>query len=169
MQNGINEIWSGFFSTIRGVDSNRQLALGITLGLMAGLIPKVSLLPYLIAVVLILSTANLLTGILGALLGSVISPLLDPLTHKIGSVFLTFDVFEPTFAWLNSLPLVPWTRFENTVVSGSLILGLILAYPAYRFSKTFFERYGARFYSSFTNSWIGKWLLGAPTQEVEGA
>ena len=131
----IQQSWTSFKGTIRGFDTPHQLGLGMAFGVAVGLIPKDSLLPYAIGVVAILSTANLLCFGIGVILAHVISPALDHITHVIGSWFLTFSPLEPIWANIIELPLVPWTRFNNSVVMGTLVLGVLLAVPTYTMTR----------------------------------
>lgn len=164
MIEGLINFWKMFRSTIRGVDTSKQLAMGVTLGMLAGLIPKDSLFAYGFGCLLLLTTANLLTGGISIFCFSWIGALLDPLTHRLGNYILTVDYFEPTLASLYQLPLMPWTRFENTVVTGNLILGLILAVPVYRLSFIVFERYGKLVSDRISNSRIGRWMFALPAE-----
>ena len=132
-----------------------------------GLVPKDSLIPYVVGMVCLLSTANLLTGIISGTVVSLLGTFTDSITHRLGSYVLTFDLFEPTFAKVSSWPLMPWTRFENTVVMGSFILGLLLAYPVYRISLAILNRYRAVFKSYFNDSKIGRWILGLTLENRE--
>ena len=61
--------------------------------------------------------------------------LLDPLSHRIGLGLLHLTWLRPVWTWLYNLPLAPWTSFNNTVVLGSLVLGLALLYPLYRVAE----------------------------------
>lgn len=133
--NAIQQSWTNFKGTVSGFDTPHQLALGMAFGVAVGLIPKDSLLPYAIAVIAILSTANLLCFAIAVIAAHVVSPALDHLTHLIGSWFLTFDPLEPFWVTLSELPLVPWTRFNNTVVMGTLILGILIAVPVYTMTR----------------------------------
>lgn len=137
--------------------------------MMIGLVPNDSLFVYLFGLILLLSTSNLITGTVSAIGFSWIAALLDPVTAPIGQYFLTIDFLSSTFANLAQMPLVPWTRFENTVVTGSVILGLMLLLPTYAISKRLFERYNESVSVMFSNSLVGRWLLGTPTQNVEQA
>ena len=56
-------IWQRFLGTVSGMDSSEQLAAGVVLGMMIGMLPMDCLLPYLFLLVLLLSRANLLTAI----------------------------------------------------------------------------------------------------------
>ena len=131
----IQQSWSSFKGTVRGFDTPHQLGLGLAFGIAVGLIPKDSLLPYAIGFIAILSTANLLCFGIGVIVAHVVSPALDHLTHVIGSWFLTFSPLEPIWAPLSEFPLVAWTRFNNSVVMGTLILGILLAVPIYTMTR----------------------------------
>lgn len=167
MIEGVLEYWKSLRTSVRGFDTSRQLAMGVAFGMMVGLVPKDSLFFYLFALILLLSSSNLLTGAISAFFFSWIALLLDPVTNSLGHFFLTIDSLSQTFAWLNEFPLVPWTRFENTVVTGSVLLGLLLLIPTYAISKVIFERYGQTLATTFTGSAVGRWLTGTPTQNVE--
>ena len=41
------------------------------------------------------------------------------------------EALKPLWTCLYSLPVVPWTKFNNTVVLGNLVLGLLLYAPVY--------------------------------------
>ncbi len=158
------KFWSLTRRTLLNEDSARRLALGVALGMVIGLIPKDSLLAYVVFVVLMISTANLLSAIISGFLFSWVGFLIDPFSHKLGGLILTADQLELTWAYLYDLPLAPWTRFNNTVVMGSLVLGLILAYPVYRISFRFFHSYGHALHLKLQHTWIYRWLVAPPTQ-----
>ncbi len=143
----IQQSWTSFKGTVRGFDTPHQLGLGLAFGVAVGLIPKDSLLPYAIGVIAILSTANLLCFGIGVVVAHVASPTLDHLTHEIGSWFLTFRPLEPIWATLSEFPLVAWTRFNNSVVMGTLILGILLAVPIYTMTRMVSRSVSRRFVS----------------------
>lgn len=122
-------------------DSPRQLALGFALGLVVGLVPKGNLTALLLASILFATRVSLGSGALTAMLFSFIGPWLDPLTHRIGWKILTWPSLQSHFLAFYDRPFVPWTDLNNTVVLGSLVLGVMLFYPAYRLSKPLFKRY----------------------------
>ncbi len=65
----------------------------------------------------------------------------DPLLHRLGEAILTANGLDATWTTLYSLPLVPYTRFNNTVVMGGLALGLVAWIPLF-----FIARAGVGFY-----------------------
>ncbi len=108
-----------------------QIAWGIALGMLVGLIPKGNLTAWLLAVLVLATRANLGAAALSAFVFSWLGMLVDPLTHRLGLALLTSTMLRPFWDWLYGLPLVPWMRLHNTVVLGNLLLGSALLFPAY--------------------------------------
>ena len=156
----MKDIWEIFKSSLRGFDSPSQLALGVAFGLVIGLLPKDSLLPYMIGVVAVLTNANLATLIVSGLVFSWAGLFLDPITHKTGLWVLTSDSLETFWARLYQFPIVPWTRFENTIVMGSLVVGLLFSIPIYAVSRQLFSRYGDTFFNLVFKNRFSSWLIG---------
>jgi uncharacterized protein (TIGR03546 family) len=122
-------------------DSPRQLAAGVMLGMMIGLVPKGNLIAVGLLLLLFAVKANLATGTVAATLFSWTGFLFDPISHRIGHAVLGVGWLQPIWVFLYDLPLVPWSSFNNTVVLGGLILGVCLGYPVYRVSRRMFEIY----------------------------
>lgn len=121
--------------------SPRQLALGLALGMLIGLVPKGNLTAGVLLVVLLGTQVNLGVGTLSALLFTWVGGLVDPLTHRVGEALLTHPSLQSAWACLHDLPLVPWMGLNNTVVLGNLLLGLWLFYPVYRLGEFAFDHY----------------------------
>jgi uncharacterized protein (TIGR03546 family) len=96
-----------------------------------GLVPKGNLTALLLCALLFSLRVNKGLALLSAVLFSGIAPWADSFAHKLGFTVLGIDFLQPIYAFAFSLPLGPWLGFHNTVVTGSLILGLYLAYPVY--------------------------------------
>jgi uncharacterized protein (TIGR03546 family) len=112
-----------------------QLALGVSMGLLVGLLPKGNLTAVTASVALFGLRANLGTGLTTAFLVWLASQHLDPFTHGLGVRLLQTPAIYRLLAWAYQLPLVPWTSLDNSVVLGSLVLGCALMYPAYHISR----------------------------------
>ena len=118
----------------------RQLALGCTLGLVMGLVPKGNLLAVAIAIVVLSLRLNLVSAMLSTLVFSFVGPWLDPITHRIGFALLGNESLTSFWTTVYQYPLIPWTYFNNTVVFGSLVLGVAISGPFYFLSKATFGR-----------------------------
>ena len=112
---------------------------------------------------LALLNVNLAAGYAAAALFSLLSPLLDPLTHRLGLSLLEAQALRPLWSSLYDAPILPWTRFNNTVVLGSFLLGLALLFPVYRAATPLFARYQERYGARIRKWKLIQLLLGAET------
>ncbi len=112
-----------------------QLALAVALGMLVGVLPKGNLLTLFATVLLFGLRVNLGTGLATAFLISLAGSDLDRLTHGIGVRVLQTPAVYEVLRRGHQLPLIPWTSMNNTVVVGSLVLGLLLLYPTYHISR----------------------------------
>ena len=116
------------------VNSNKQpreIALGVVFGMFAGFLlvaPFNAVIIFLLILVLNVNTAAffLFTGIF-----KLITFLIDPLGDMLGKAVLTVPFFEPVFSKMAQMPLVPFTEFNNTVIMGDFIIGLLLMVPVW--------------------------------------
>ena len=138
-----------------------QLAMGFAMGMVAGLVPKGNLIAAVLMMVICASRVNLGAAFLGAFLFSWVGMLIDPISHELGLWLLTRESLAGFWTGLYNLPIVPWTRFNNTVVLGNLLLGLALLYPVYRLSKPRFAVWQPKLAERFRKFKLARLLLGA--------
>lgn len=133
-------------ATLRDLHSPRQISAGIAIGMVIGLVPKENLTAAILGVLLMMLRVNLAAGMLSALAFSWIGFLADPVFDRVGYAMLASHTLSPYWNAAFQLPVVPWTALNNTVVMGSLLLGVALAYPLYhvvsRILEAFLGRYG---------------------------
>ena len=122
-----------------------EIAHGIACGFLLGLMPKSSLLWYLIFIFVLFIKINKPAYLIMIVLGSSVAVLLDPLFDSVGYAVLTVPSLYGFYARLIDIPFVYFTRFNNTVVMGSLVCGIILYVPVYviaRILVKLWRRYG---------------------------
>ncbi len=141
-------------------DSPRQVAWGFTLGMLAGLVPKGSLLAVGLFVLLCALRVNKPAGLLAMGLFSILGIWLDPFAHAIGAMLLTWEPARSLHAWLYSLPLGPWLGLNNTVTLGQLAIGVYLAYPIYHVTRLFAVRLQPRAIAWLQRYRAIRWLTG---------
>ena len=123
------------FRLIRVLHSDRdvrQISLGFALGMIPGLTPFMSLHNILVLLILLFIRANISAAILSWAVFTLLAYALDPLFHWFG-LFLLMNVGPLQGIWtsLYNAPLVPYTKFNNSVLIGSLIFSLLAFYPVY--------------------------------------
>jgi uncharacterized protein (TIGR03546 family) len=142
-------------------DSPRQTAWGFTLGMMVGLMPKGNLLAVGLAMLLCAVRVNVAAGLLAIGVFSYVGWALDDVAHRLGALVLTWPAARDAFTWLFNQPLGPFIGFNNTVVMGQLLIGLYLAWPAYKLTHRAAERLQPRIMNWLMRYRIIRWLRGA--------
>ena len=75
--------------------------------------------------------------LLMTLLASAFAPFLDGLFDTVGYAFLTVPSLSDFFGQLFEIPFVAFTKFNNSVVMGSFLCGLVFYIPAYFIGRLF--------------------------------
>jgi uncharacterized protein (TIGR03546 family) len=120
------------FALLNSEISPKQIAAGIAYGALMGLIPVGSLLPLVLLLLALIINFNLSAVFLAAAIFKILSFAIDPLANQVGYIFLVkMQALKGFWTTLYNLPVVPYTKFNNTIVLGSLIIGLLLLLPVY--------------------------------------
>jgi uncharacterized protein (TIGR03546 family) len=130
----------------------RQLAAGFALGMLIGLVPKGNLIAISLMALFCALRINLAAGTGSIALFAWVGMSLDPISHRVGHYLLTHQALEPFWTSLYDVKFMPWTAYNNTVVLGSLAIGLALLVPVYALSRPVFARFApglARFVQKY--------------------
>ena len=125
---------------LKALNSNShpgEIAHAVCLGMLLGFLPKNNIFWYVITVFVLFMRINKGALVLCTLGFSLLAPLFDSFFDSVGYWFLTLPSLEPTFAKLLDIPFVSFTKFNNTIASGSLLCGLILYIPLYILARLF--------------------------------
>ncbi len=108
-----------------------EIAHGAACGFLLGLMPKDNLLWWVVFIFILFVRINKAAYGLALLLGSLLAPALDATFDTLGYSILTNESLYGLYGFLENVPFVSFTKFNNTVVMGSLAMGLLLYIPAY--------------------------------------
>lgn len=120
---------SNLFKSLNANTNPAEIAHALSLGVLLGLMPKTNALWYIIFVFFCFVRINKATYALVLLVVSYFAWMLDPTFASVGYSVLTYAPFENVFARLIDIPFVGFTKFNNTVVMGSLVVGLAAYIP----------------------------------------
>ena len=109
----------------------RAIAGGMAFGMIVGLTPKGSLHNLAVLALVLMLNVNAPSAFFSAALFTLFSYLGDPLFNRVGYELLTAGPLQGFWTTLYNTPVMPWTRFNNTLVLGSLVCALALFCPAY--------------------------------------
>ena len=144
-----------FFELLRLLHSDtetKSIALGLSLGLVLGFSPILSLQTLLILGFCFLFRVQITALFLSSFVFKFIAYLLDPICHQVGRWFLENENLIPLWTQLYNLPLVPFTQFNNTIVMGSGVLSLILSVPLFFLFHYLINKYQKTFLKKLKNS-----------------
>jgi uncharacterized protein (TIGR03546 family) len=146
--------------TLCGGSTPHELALGLALGAVLGLIPKANLTAALLCGLILSLRLNLTAAALGTSAGMGLAPMLSVLAHQIGLTMLALGVLQGFWSWLFRQPVIPWLRLDETLVLGQLLIGLVLAWPLYRVSREALSRLQPSLVAALRRSSVTRIMLG---------
>lgn len=150
---------------VASLNANRragEIGAGVSMGLLLALMPAGNLLWLLIFVVTVFLKLNLGMELLVLAILKPIVPLADPWLHGLGLSLLTAEPLFGFFTSLYNLPLLPFTRFNNTVVMGGLLAGVVLWIPVFFLSLLLVRVYRKKIHPRLAESKIVKAFQRVP-------
>ena len=146
----------GLLKLLNSDTGTNQIAAGFTCGLILGFAPILSLQALLVFICMFLFRIQIGAALLSAFFFALIAWLFDPVSQVVGSVILESEVLRPMFTQMYNMPLVPLTRFYNSITMGSGVVSLLLAPLIYLGSKRLILSYRVNVVARFkqTRWWM---------------
>lgn len=107
-------------------NGTNQIAWGLTLGAFLGFSPFFSLQTFLILFVLLIFRIQIGAAFLSAFFFKFIAFLIDPVADPLGRLVLENASLRPLWTTLYNMPILPYTRFNNSIIMGSFVFALII-------------------------------------------
>ncbi|MBP7793069.1 MAG: TIGR03546 family protein [Candidatus Goldbacteria bacterium] len=103
-----------------------EIAIGVVLGLFAAFLSPSFFNLILLFVVALILNCNFGIFFLCTGLFKILTPAIDPIGNVIGKFVLTMDFLLPLWKAMANVPVLTFTSFNNTVIMGDFIIGIIL-------------------------------------------
>lgn len=129
-----------FVRMLKALNANShpgELAHAFSFGMLLGFLPKTSVLWYFLFVLFLFLRINKGFFFLSIILASILAPIFDPFFDNIGYFVLTMKPFENIFRTWLEIPFVAFTRFNNSIVAGSLLFSILAYIPFYILARFF--------------------------------
>ena len=133
-----------------------SLAMGMTCGFILGMTPTLSLHSLLVFIILFFFRIQIGAALIAAFFFKFVAFILDPMFHSVGSKVLEMDSLKGTFTSLYNMPIIPFTRFNNSIVMGSAVVTFLLSPIVFLLSQYFIKKYREIFVSRFKETKIWK-------------
>lgn len=128
---------------INGYQRPGEIAAGFAFGMILGILPGGNLLWWVLFFLFVLVKVNKGALLLAMLVGAALIPLLDPVLNSLGYAVLIWAPAGPIFTAFAALPLASFTRFNNSLVMGTLVLSpgiWIVSYLIFRLLLRFYRK-----------------------------
>lgn len=145
-----------FLKLLNSDTGTNQLAIGLSLGLFLGFAPFISIQTLFVLAIVFIFRVQLGAAFLSAFFFKFIAYLFDQPAHHLGKAILEMDSLRPLFTTMYNMPIVPMTRFNDSIVMGSLVVSLILLPFAFFIFKKLILSYRATVVARFKNSKMWK-------------
>lgn len=146
----------GFFRLLNSDTGTNQLAAGLAAGIILGFSPMLSLQSIIVLFIIFFFRIQIGAAFLSAFFFKFVAFMVDPASDVLGQWFLELPALRPAFIELYNMPIIPFTRFNNSIIMGSAIVALILVIPAFFVFKIGIIKYRASFVARFRDSKIWK-------------
>ena len=145
-----------FFRLLNSDTGSNQLAAGLAAGVILGFSPFLSLQALFVLFCCFFFRIQLGAAFLSAFFFKFIAFLIDPLSDMLGKAILENEGLRPLFTDLYHMPIVPMTRFNNSIVMGSGVLGFLLVIPLFFAFKSLIAKYRLTVVARYKQSKIWK-------------
>jgi uncharacterized protein (TIGR03546 family) len=165
-----------FIKLLHSDSGQNQIASGLAFGVFLGFAPFLSLQTLLVLFIVFIFRVQLGAAFLSAFFFKFIAYILDPVADVLGRSVLETQGLRGLWSSMYNMPLVPMTRFNNSIIMGSFLISLVLCPILFFVFKIFIVRYreqivhrieGTKFWKAFKASnfyfWYAKYtdLYGA--------
>src|SRR5690606_22274471 len=116
-----------FIKLLNSDTGTTSLAAGMTCGFILGMTPVLSLHSLLVFLILFIFRIQIGAALVTAFFFKFVAFLLDPAFHAVGSQVLEIESLRSFFTTLYNMPLIPFTRFNNSIVMGSAVITFALS------------------------------------------
>ena len=122
----LKQIFS-FLKLLNSDTGTQQIAAGIAAGFILGMAPTFSLQTVLVIILLFFFRIQIGAATLSAFFFKFVAFIFDPVFNEMGKKILEMDSLKGIFTTMYNMPIVPFTRFNNSIVMGAGVTSIILA------------------------------------------
>lgn len=151
----LKQIFS-FFRLLNSETGTNQLAAGLACGLILGFSPFLSIQTFVVLFLVFFFRIQMGAAFLSAFFFKFIAFVFDPAADQLGRLVLENPSLRPLFVQMYNMPLVPLTRFNNSIVMGSMVVGFILVIPAFFVFKALIVKYRVTIMARFQDTKLWK-------------
>ncbi|MCH2533563.1 MAG: TIGR03546 family protein [Bdellovibrionales bacterium] len=148
----------GLIKLLNSETGQNQIAAGIAAGFILGMTPAFSLQTVLVIILVLLFRVQLGAVLISSFFFAFMAYILDPLFHSVGQNILQTNSLQPIFTSMYNMPILPFTRFNNTIVMGSAAVTIALFPVIFIISRILIFKYQDKVLKRFKDSKFWKFV-----------
>lgn len=129
------------FKLLNSDTGHNQIALGVACGLILGFAPVFSLQTVLVIFLLFFFRIQIGAATVSAFFFKFIAWAIDPVSNSVGMAVLEMEALRPLFESMYNMPIVPLTRFYNSLVMGAGLVSILLSPLVFFVSRSLILKY----------------------------
>jgi uncharacterized protein (TIGR03546 family) len=131
----------GLLKLLNSDTGTNQIAAGVAAGFILGMTPSFSLQTILIIVMVLIFRIQVGAVFISAFFCAFFAYILDPVFTSVGAQILEMDSLREVYVSLYNMPIIPFTRFNNSLVMGSGVVAFILSPIIFILTKVLVNKY----------------------------
>jgi uncharacterized protein (TIGR03546 family) len=151
---------------LNGNVKKSQIAAGLAWGILLGLVPAGNFFWIVLFIFSFFFKHHHLSKIFSMAIVKLVSPLIVLWLDFLGWEVLNLETLQPLFTTLYNMPFVPFTKFNNTLVMGGLVGGLVLWLPSFIIFIVLITLYRNHLAPKIRNSKLVKSIAKSPLLKI---
>ena len=148
-----------FLKELNSADSSKSIVFAVIFGLVAGFLPGFNFFTFLIFTLVLICRIPIGLFVASYIFFDFIGFLMEPVLHKTGYLILTASFLKSLWTFLYNLPLLRWSGFNNTIVMGGLVWGIVFGIILYFILNKSIEFYRKTVFEKLKTIKYLKWLV----------
>jgi uncharacterized protein (TIGR03546 family) len=142
----------GLIKLLNSETGTNQISWGIAAGFVLGMSPTLSLQTLLIFLLILVFRIQAGAAFLAAFFFKFVAYLMDPVFAAMGAMVLESSALKGLFTTMYNMPLVPLTRFNNSIVMGSGMTAIVLMPVIFVVSRVLIVKYRVEIVRRYQNT-----------------
>ena len=151
----------GLLRLLHSENGTKAIAIGAAFGFILGLTPVMSLQGLLIILTLLFLRIQVGAALVSWLVFGFVPLLIPGLLDQIGSAVLTSSLLNGLWTSMYQAPIFPLTQFNNTVVMGGFVFGILFCPVVYFITLFLVKKYRASIGAYFQKTKFMKVITGS--------
>jgi len=148
-----------FLKSLNSAESSQALSLALSLGLISGFLPSFNVINILILLIVFSFRIPIGLYFASSAVFAIVGYFLDPLFHYTGLYLLQNSNLTSFWTSLYNTPFLRWSGFNNTIILGSFIWGIVLAPIFYVVLNKLSDKYREKVFPILQKSKLTSWIV----------